>query len=69
MSEASADERLTAGMQVFMECLAKAGTQVEKLDKALIDHHIASLIIRSAVNWMLCFIIRNFRKWSRCGGA
>ncbi|EFN8327687.1 type VI secretion system contractile sheath large subunit [Escherichia coli] len=41
MSEASADERLTAGMQVFMECLAKAGTQVEKLDKALIDHHIA----------------------------
>ncbi len=43
MSEASADERLTAGMQVFMECLAKAGTQVEKLDKALIDHHIAEL--------------------------
>ncbi len=37
MSEASADERLTAGMQVFMECLAKAGTQVEKLDRALID--------------------------------
>lgn len=26
-----------------MECLAKAGTQVEKLDKALIDHHIAEL--------------------------
>ncbi|HBD3716484.1 TPA: type VI secretion system contractile sheath large subunit [Escherichia coli] len=43
MSEASADERLTAGMQVFMECLAKAGTRVEKLDKALIDHHIAEL--------------------------
>ncbi|EFD0944329.1 type VI secretion system contractile sheath large subunit [Escherichia coli] len=43
MSEASADERLTAGMQVFMECLAKTGTQVEKLDKALIDHHIAEL--------------------------
>ncbi|WP_308066518.1 type VI secretion system contractile sheath large subunit [Escherichia coli] len=43
MSEASADERLTAGMQVFMECLAKAGTQVEKLDKALIDHHIVEL--------------------------
>ncbi|EJZ0632437.1 type VI secretion system contractile sheath large subunit, partial [Escherichia coli] len=32
MSEASADERLTAGMQVFMECLAKAGAPVEKLD-------------------------------------
>ena len=43
MSEASADERLTAGMQVFMECLATAGVQVEKLDKALIDHHIAEL--------------------------
>ncbi|EGO4197989.1 type VI secretion system contractile sheath large subunit [Escherichia coli] len=43
MSEASADERLTAGMQVFMECLAKAGAPVEKLDKVLIDHHIAEL--------------------------
>lgn len=43
MSEASVDERLTAGMQVFMECLAKAGTRVEKLDRALIDHHIAEL--------------------------
>ncbi|HGU5336554.1 TPA: type VI secretion system contractile sheath large subunit, partial [Escherichia coli O146] len=43
MSEASADERLTAGMQVFMECLAKAGAPVEKLDNVLIDHHIAEL--------------------------
>ena len=30
---------------------------------------IWSLIIRSAVSWMPCFIIRNFRKWSPCGGA
>ena len=43
MSEATADERLTAGMQVFLECLTKAGSKVEKLDKNLIDHHIAAL--------------------------
>lgn len=43
MSDATADERLTAGMQVFLECLAKSGSKVEKLDKTLIDHHIAEL--------------------------
>ena len=43
MSDASADERLTAGMQVFLECLSKSGAKVEKLDKTLIDHHIATL--------------------------
>lgn len=43
MSDATADERLTAGMQVFLECLSKAGARVEKLDKHLIDHHIAEL--------------------------
>lgn len=43
MSDATADERLTAGMKVFLECLTKAGSKVEKLDKNLIDHHIAEL--------------------------
>ena len=43
MSDATADERLTAGMQVFLECLSKAGSKIEKLDKNLIDHHIAQL--------------------------
>ena len=43
MSDATADERLTAGMQVFLECLTKAGSKIEKLDKSLIDHHIAEL--------------------------
>ncbi|ARD59806.1 EvpB family type VI secretion protein [Kosakonia radicincitans DSM 16656] len=43
MSDATADERLTAGMQVFLECLTKAGSKIEKLDKNLIDHHIAEL--------------------------
>ena len=43
MSDATADERLTAGVQVFLERLRLAGTKVEKLDKTLIDHHIAEL--------------------------
>ncbi|SCM54658.1 type VI secretion system contractile sheath domain-containing protein, partial [Hafnia alvei] len=43
MSDATADERLTAGMQVFLECLTKSGSKVEKLDKNLIDHHITEL--------------------------
>lgn len=43
MSEATADERLTAGIQVFLECLSKSGSKVDRLDRALIDHHIAEL--------------------------
>ena len=43
MAEASASERITAGVQVFLERLKQSGQQVEKLDKALIDHHIAEL--------------------------
>lgn len=44
MSEATADERLTAGMQVILEYLMKgAVSKVEKLDCNLIDHHIAEL--------------------------
>ncbi|MDR9892929.1 type VI secretion system contractile sheath large subunit, partial [Pseudenterobacter timonensis] len=33
LSDAPAGERLTAAMQVFMECIRKSGRQVEKLDK------------------------------------
>ncbi|KGT95513.1 EvpB family type VI secretion protein [Erwinia typographi] len=43
MAEASAGERLTAGMQVFLECLKKSGSSPDRLDKHLIDHHIAEL--------------------------
>lgn len=43
LSDAPAGERLTAAMQVFMDCIRKSGQQVEKLDKTLIDHHIAEL--------------------------
>ncbi|MEG5483191.1 type VI secretion system contractile sheath large subunit [Enterobacter kobei] len=43
MSEATADERLTAGIQVFLECLSKASTKVDKLDRTLIDFHIGEL--------------------------
>lgn len=41
MAETSADERVTAAVQVFMQCLHKSGQKVEKLDKTLLDHHIA----------------------------
>lgn len=43
MADASADERVTAAMQVFLERLKQSGSRVEKLDKALIDYHIAEL--------------------------
>ncbi len=43
MAEADANERITAGVQVFLQCLTKSGQKVEKLDKTLIDHHIAEL--------------------------
>lgn len=43
MAETSADTRVTAAVQVFMQCLQKSGQKVEKLDKTLLDHHIAEL--------------------------
>lgn len=46
LSEATAGERLTAAMQVFMDCIRQSGQQVEKLDKTLIDRHIAELDFR-----------------------
>ncbi|MFV0574448.1 MAG: type VI secretion system contractile sheath large subunit [Vibrio sp.] len=43
MAETSADARVTAAVQVFMQCLQQSGQKVEKLDKTLLDHHIAEL--------------------------
>lgn len=43
LADAPAGERLTAAMQVFMDCIRQSGQQVEKLDRTLIDHHIAGL--------------------------
>ncbi len=43
MSDASVDERVTAAMKVLVECLNQSGSTVEKLDKTLLDHHIAQL--------------------------
>jgi len=39
MADADANERITAGVQIFLQCLMKSGQKVEKLDKTLIDHH------------------------------
>lgn len=43
MADASADERVTAAIQVFMQVISKSGQLVEKLDKSLLDSHIAEL--------------------------
>ena len=43
MAETSADARVTAAVKVLMQCLQKSGQKVEKLDKTILDHHIAEL--------------------------
>ncbi|EPD3814436.1 type VI secretion system contractile sheath domain-containing protein, partial [Cronobacter dublinensis] len=43
LADASAGERVTAAVQVFLERLKRAGQQVDRLDKTLLDHHIADL--------------------------
>jgi len=43
MAETSADARVTAAVKVFMQCLQKSGQKVEKLDKTILDNHIAEL--------------------------
>jgi type VI secretion system protein ImpC len=69
MSEATADERLTAGMQVFLECLTKAGSKVEKLDKNLIDHHIAALDEQISRQLDAVMHMKNSRRWRACGAG
>ncbi|KPX20286.1 EvpB family type VI secretion protein [Pseudomonas syringae pv. delphinii] len=43
LSEASADERVTAAVSVFLNLLKQSSHKVERLDKTLLDEHIASL--------------------------
>jgi type VI secretion system protein ImpC len=43
LSEASTDERVTAAVSVFLNLLKHSSNKVERLDKILLDEHIASL--------------------------
>ncbi|MDT4816870.1 type VI secretion protein, EvpB/VC_A0108 family [compost metagenome] len=43
LSEASADERVTAAVSVFLNLLKQSSRKVERLDKVLLDEHIAKL--------------------------
>lgn len=41
VTEADANERVTAGVQVFTDCLTQSGQKVYKLGNNLIEHHIS----------------------------
>jgi len=43
LSEATADERVTAAVSVFLKLLKQSSQKVERLDKTLLDEHMASL--------------------------
>jgi len=43
LADVTADQRVTAAVQVFLERLKLSGQTVERLDKTLLDHHIAEL--------------------------
>lgn len=43
LSDVSVDERVTAAVSVFLELLKQSSQKVERLDKTLLDEHIASL--------------------------
>ncbi|CAK9889242.1 MULTISPECIES: type VI secretion system contractile sheath large subunit [Pseudomonas] len=43
LSEVSADERVTASVSVFLNLLKQSARKVERLDRTLLDEHIASL--------------------------
>lgn len=43
LSEVSADERVTAAVSVFLKLLKQTPQKIERLDKVLLDEHIASL--------------------------
>ncbi|TFT43440.1 type VI secretion system contractile sheath large subunit, partial [Proteus mirabilis] len=43
LADTTADERVTAAVQVFLDRLKSSGQKVERLDRNLLDHHIADL--------------------------
>jgi len=43
LSEVSADERVTAAVDVFLKLVKQSSRKVERLDKTLLDEHIAAL--------------------------
>ncbi|MDR0278893.1 MAG: type VI secretion system contractile sheath large subunit [Paucimonas sp.] len=43
LSEVSADERVTAAVNVFLDLIKQSSRKVERLDKSLLDEHIAAL--------------------------
>lgn len=43
LAEATADERVTAAVNVFLKLLRQSSQKVERLDRALLDEHIAAL--------------------------
>lgn len=43
LSEASADERVTAAVSVFLDLLKQSSQKIERLNKTLLDEHIAAL--------------------------
>src|SRR5450830_416794 len=43
LSEVSVDERVTAAVSVFLNLLKQTPQKIERLDKVLLDEHIASL--------------------------
>lgn len=43
LSDVTTDERVTAAVQVFLERLKQSGQKVDRLDKTLLDGHIAML--------------------------
>jgi len=43
LSEVSADERVTAAVSVFLDLLKQSSQKIERLNKTLLDEHIAAL--------------------------
>ena len=43
MADISLQERLTAGIQVFLDLTARNNSQIEKIDKGLLDQYIAQI--------------------------
>lgn len=43
LSEATPNQRVTASVSVFLERLKQVSPKVERLDRALLDEHIASI--------------------------
>jgi len=69
LASSNASDRIGAALAVFIDSVASSTQSVDKIDKAMLDYHIAEIDGSSRCSSMKSSIIRRSRKWRPRGAA